>query len=299
MSEQPTTLPALRERAAVQNTQIGFSDAAGFDLAQRIAKAFSLSSLVPAQYQNNLPNCLIALDMAQRIGISPMQCAQNLYVVQGRPSWSAKFLIATFNQCGRYSSIRYEWQSEQGKPDWGCRAYAIEKATGERVQSSWITWKLVEAEGWNKKSGSKWLTMPEQMFMYRAAAWLVNTHAPEISMGLNTAEEIRDTFDATADEEGTFAVLHETVKDRIAVVEAVPEEVIEVQGVVEAPSNEPDPHADWKASIDEIATIEDFIAHLNKMPAKVKKELHAYLEAKQASIRAKTAAPAQNASSID
>jgi hypothetical protein len=147
----PATLPALRERAAMQNTQIGFSDAAGFDLAQRIAKAFSMSSLVPAQYQNNIPNCLIAIDMAQRIGISPMQAAQNLYVVQGRPSWSAKFLIGTFNQCGRYSSIRYEWQSEQGKPDWGCRAYAFEKTTGERVHSSWITWKLVEAEGWNKK----------------------------------------------------------------------------------------------------------------------------------------------------
>jgi vacuolar-type H+-ATPase subunit I/STV1 len=138
------------------------------------------------------------------------------------------------------------------------------------------------------------------MFMYRAAAWLVNTHAPEISMGLNTAEEIRDTFDATADDEGTFAV-PETVKDRIAVVEAVQheEEVIEVHAVVETKGDEPDPHADWKASIDEIATIEDFIAHLNKMPAKVKKELHTYLEAKQASIRAKTAAPAQNASSID
>jgi hypothetical protein len=119
-------------------------------------------------------------------------------------------------------------------------------------------------------------------------------------MGLNTAEEIRDTFDATADDEGTFAV-PETVKDRIAVVESVQheEEVIEVHAVVETKSDEPDPHADWKASIDEIATIEDFIAHLNKMPAKVKKELHAYLEAKQASIRAKTAAPAQNASSID
>jgi hypothetical protein len=297
----PATLPALRERAAMQNTQIGFSDAAGFDLAQRIAKAFSMSSLVPAQYQNNIPNCLIAIDMAQRIGISPMQAAQNLYVVQGRPSWSAKFLIGTFNQCGRYSSIRYEWQSEQGKPDWGCRAYAFEKTTGERVQSSWITWKLVEAEGWNKKSGSKWLTMPEQMFMYRAAAWLVNTHAPEISMGLNTAEELNDTFDADADDSGTYTVITETVKDRIAgMLEDVKEDVV-VEEVPAAPAktDEPDPHADWKASIDEIADMEGFIAALNKMPVKVKKELHAYLEAKQASIRAKTAAPAQSTSSID
>jgi hypothetical protein len=297
----PATLPALRERAAMQNTQIGFSDAAGFDLAQRIAKAFSMSSMVPAQYQNNIPNCLIAIDMASRMGASPLLVSQNLYIVQGRPTWSAKFLIATMNQCGRYSSIRYEWQSEQGKPDWGCRAYAFEKTTGERVQSSWITWKLVEAEGWNKKSGSKWLTMPEQMFMYRAAAWLVNTHAPEISMGLNTAEELNDTFDADADDSGTYTVITETVKDRIAgMLEDVKEDVV-VEEVPAAPAktDEPDPHADWKASIDEIADMEGFIAALNKMPVKVKKELHAYLEAKQASIRAKTAAPAQSTSSID
>jgi hypothetical protein len=51
----------------------------------------------------------------------------------------------------------------------------------------------VKEEGWLAKNGSKWKTMPELMFMYRAASWFINTHCPEIAMGLRTAEEIEDT----------------------------------------------------------------------------------------------------------
>ena len=34
--------------------------------------------------------------------------------------------------------------------------------------------------------------MPDQMLRYRAAAWLIRTTAPEISMGLPTADEAID-----------------------------------------------------------------------------------------------------------
>ena len=182
--------------------KVGFDNLQGFSLMQRVANALAQSTLVPQQFQGNIPNCLIGLEMAQRIGASPLMVMQNLYVVYGRPGWSAKFLIASFNQCGRFSAVRYEWQGTQGKDDWGCRAYAIEKATGERIQGPLITIKLAKDEAWYDKKGSKWQTMPELMLMYRAAAWMINSHAPEISMGLNTAEEIGDTFDAMPGPEG-------------------------------------------------------------------------------------------------
>lgn len=303
-SNQSVSLPALRERVGT-SVKVGFMDSAGFDLMQRVAKALASSNLVPPQYQNNLPNCLIALEMANRVGASPLQICQNLYVVQGRPSWSAKFLIATFNQCGRFSAIRYEWQGEKGKKDWGCRAWAIEKATGERVQSAWITWELVEAEGWNKKSGSKWLTMPEQMFMYRAAAWLVNTHAPEISMGLNTAEEIHDVIEAERTTDGTFAPV-ETVKERVEVATTTPaqeEKVIQAEVVTEEPTppvdNPADKYPDIVSELSKCQTISDLVRYMNHLPAKLKKELHGVLEHRQAELReaaAKTMAESEGTS---
>jgi len=168
------------------------ADTQAFELQLRKAKVFAASTLVPQQYRNNLPDCVIAMNMAQRIGADVLQVMQNLYIVQGKPGWSGQFLIATFNQSGRFSAMRFEWTGQPHSKDWGCRAYATEKATGETIRGAWVTWKMAESEGWTKKNGSKWLTMPEMMFQYRAAAFLVRAYAPEIAMGLQTAEEIGD-----------------------------------------------------------------------------------------------------------
>lgn len=217
MSTTPTTtIDQLRQNVAPRIDQMpqvraGFTDLQGFELAQRGAKALAASTLVPQDFRGNVANCLIALEMAQRIGASPLMVMQNLYIVHGRPGWSAKFLIATFNQCGRFSAIRFEWAGTKGKDDWACRAWAIEKETGQRIEGAWITWAMVKAERWDAKNGSKWQTMPEQMFMYRAAAWMVNTHAPEISMGLNTEDELKDTFEAVRGNDGAYVVPPESL----------------------------------------------------------------------------------------
>lgn len=173
-------------------TALGFGSSQGFEQLQRAAKLLASSTLVPKEYQGNLPNCVIALNMANRIGADPLLVMQNLYLVHGRPGWSATFLIATFNQCGRFSAMRFEFTGEQGKADWGCRAWATEKSTGERIEGSWITMAMAKAEGWIDKSGSKWKTMPQQMLQYRAASFLVRAFAPELSMGLQTQDELQD-----------------------------------------------------------------------------------------------------------
>lgn len=201
-----TSITQLKTPQQAPQVQAGFFSLQSFELIQRIAKGFSSSDLVPKQYQGNLANCMIALDMAERMGASPLMVMQSLFVVHGTPSWSAKFLIATVNACGRYSSLRYEWQGEPGADNYGCRAWAIEKSTGERLEGIWVTWKMVKAEGWDAKNGSKWKTMPDQMFVYRAASFWVRAYAPELSMGLNTVEDVVDTFDASRNTDGTYSV---------------------------------------------------------------------------------------------
>lgn len=186
--------------------QAGFFSQDSFELIQRVSKAFASSDLVPTQYKGNLANCMIAMDMAQRIGANPLMVMQNLYIVHGTPGWSSKFLVATINACGRYSSLRYEFKGVPGADDYGCRAWAVEKASGERLDGVWVTWKMVKAEGWSSKSGSKWLTMPDQMFIYRAAAFWQRAYAPELGMGLITTEELGDVIDVTPQSNGSYAM---------------------------------------------------------------------------------------------
>ena len=184
---------------ATATIQVGLTDSQSFELAQRVAKCFAMSTLVPKDYQNNLPNCVIALNMASRMGADPLMVIQNLHIVHGRPGWSAQFLIATFNKCGRFSAIRYEFTGQEGTDSWGCRAKATELATGEVLTGTTVTIAMAKKEQWFQKNGSKWQTMPEQMLMYRAASWFVRAYAPEIAMGLHTAEELRDTYEMEND----------------------------------------------------------------------------------------------------
>lgn len=189
-----------------QSNMLVFSSQDNFEQAMRMAKCLSQSSIVPAMYQDKekgLSNCIIALEMANRIKMSPLMVMQNLYVVYGNVGWSSKFLIAAWNTCGRYSTIKYEYEGNRGADDWGCRAISTDKETGEILKSALVTIKMAKIEGWFDKKGSKWLTMPELMLQYRAAAFLVRAYAPEISMGMQTKEEIDDVID----------IEHEEIKD--------------------------------------------------------------------------------------
>lgn len=162
---------------------------------QRMAKALASSTLVPDSYRGeaNLGNCIIALELSQRIGASVMAVMQSMVPIHGKPTWSASFLIATVNSCGRFSPMRFRWVGKEGTDEWGCRAFAVEREGNLELVGALVTIAMAKAEGWYGKSGSKWKTMPEQMLQYRAAAFWCRAYAPEIALGMHTSEEIHDT----------------------------------------------------------------------------------------------------------
>ena len=170
--------------------------------------------------QNAAANCLIALNMANRMGYDPLMIMQNLHIIEGRPAWSSQFIIAAINACGKFSPLRFEimnhgmtdvecietyWENKKKQTrqiktqieNVSCVAWAIEKATGERIESAKIDMVMAVKEGWYQKNGSKWQTMPDQMLRYRAAAFFGRIYAPEILMGIYSADEIRDFVDVT------------------------------------------------------------------------------------------------------
>ena len=226
---------------SVQLIRPGFSNQAGFALLMQMAKVFAGSHIVPTLFRANVNNAIIACHMAGRMGVDPLTVMQNLYIVNGKPGWSSQFLIAVWNSCGKFTPLRFEWI--QDGPQKGCRAYATEIATGEKLIGTTITEKMVKAEGWYSKSGSKWQTMPEQMYMYRAAAFMVRAFAPELALGIHTADEMEDVTGGkavqavqlenfTAMDDGSAAAAAIAVAE-VASVEVAPVEVAEVASVAE------------------------------------------------------------------
>lgn len=168
-----------------------FGTSDNFIMAMQMAKALASSTIVPATFQKNDANCLIAIEQAQRLRVSPLMVMQNLYVIQGRPSWSSKFLIAAINNSGKFDmELQFEeTRDKDGKP-YSCLAWTTKN--GRRVEGMNVDMEMAEAEGWLGKNGSKWKTMPQLMLRYRAASFFSSLNCPELTMGLYTKEEMQD-----------------------------------------------------------------------------------------------------------
>ena len=220
---------------AIQPSQaqavVNFFDPSQFETMQRVCKMFASSELVPDMYKASeknpiekaISNCMIAIEIAQRIGASPLMVMQKMVPIYGKPSWSSKFLVATVNTCGRFNPLQYRF-TEKGmlgmvdytdyvwdnatrskKPvvkqfdgkkimDIECVAYTTAKGSDQVLESSPVSLRLAIKEGWYTKNGSKWQTMAKQMLMYRAASFWTSAYAPELSMGMRTVEEQQDIY---------------------------------------------------------------------------------------------------------
>ena len=206
---EETELPAAQEpvtlQVAVPTAVTMWNDPKLMNMSVRTARMLSCSALVPDSYRQSPENCLVAIDISNRMGVSPLMVMQNLYVVKGKPSWSGSFCAAAINGCGRFSPLEYVFVGEQGKPSWGCYATAVRLSNGVRCQSDVITMDMAQMEGWLNKPGSKWKTMPRQMMMYRAAAFFARAHCSDILLGIPTKEEVQDV--SGYEEEGKQTVV--------------------------------------------------------------------------------------------
>lgn len=219
-----------------------------FELVQRQAMMLSKSTLVPKDFAGNVANCAIALNVAKRTRLDPLMVCQNLAIIHGRPSWSATALIGMINASGKFSPLRFVFDSDEA-PTW-CYAVARDMATGEELKGERITLEMAKKEGWSTKNGSKWLTMPGQMLRYRAASFWSRAYASDMSLGMYTQDEVRD-----------FAEPPRNVtpaKVNPFVAEPEPEEpadpvVQDVEVVVEEPKPETKPKGHAKPHADKIA----------------------------------------------
>ena len=181
-----------------------WNDTKTMNLAWRTAGMLSKSALVPEAYRNRPEDCLIAIDIANRQGVSPLMVLQNLYVVKGKPAWSGSFCAAAINGCGKFTPLEYVFVDEGGG---GCFARATRLSNGSVCVSDTVTMQMAHDEDWLDKKGSKWKTMPRQMMMYRAASFFARAHCPEVLLGIQTVEEVQDVRGYEEPEKATTTVV--------------------------------------------------------------------------------------------
>ncbi len=199
--------PPTQEKANLPMTRGGF-EITNMEQAWRFANALADSSIVPDSYKKKPTDCLVALDLASRLNAPWLAVMQHVYAVHGRPAMDSALCTALVNRSNIFlDPLDYEVEGrDPSDTKYKVRAFATRKSTGKVLYGPWITWELVKAERWDSKDGSKWRTMPDQMFHYRAASWFQRRHCPELTMGMLTLEEAEEVpvkhVDATIVEPG-------------------------------------------------------------------------------------------------
>lgn len=155
-----------------------------FKMASELCKA----DIIPQAYKGKVADTAIAIDMANRMGVSPMMVMQSMFVVKGKPSWSGQACLSFIR--AKFTDVKVIYVGTKGTDDRGCYVKATDK-DGDVLEGTTVTMAMAKTEGWT--SNSKWRNMPEQMLAYRAASFFARVHCPETLMGVQVEGEVEDS----------------------------------------------------------------------------------------------------------
>lgn len=160
-------------------------DVQKFDHLQRVGKMLAMSPLFPEHLRKGgmeaaVANGALVLNMANRLNEDPLTVAQNIYFVGGRPGWNTTYMIAKANQSGVFRDP-IDWEIKGKGDTLSVTAFGVLARTGKRVEVT-LDWSTAVKEGWTKNP--KYQSIPEQMFRYRSAAFLIRLYCPEVMIGL-------------------------------------------------------------------------------------------------------------------
>lgn len=171
-----------------------WNDVKIFEATQRMARLLAESSIVPQAYRGKIADCVIAIDIANRMGLSPMVVMQNSQVVSNNFSWKGTACKAMIDGCGKYERTRYVEVGEEGKDSYGVYLEATTK-DGEVIKGVTVTVGMAKSEGWWQRN-PKWANLTSLMLRYRASAFFMRTECASLAMGFLTAEENEDVYNS-------------------------------------------------------------------------------------------------------
>lgn len=176
----------------IQQNQIYQKPIQEFSDNWRMATQLAKSTIIPKSYQNQPENVIVAIGMAQKLGLDPFTIMQNLNIINGKTSWSGSFCRTLIEKSNKYTNLQLIFVGEKGTDTYGCYMQGINKETGELIKGPEVNIKMARAEKWT--SNTKWINMPELMLSYRATSFFARVYVPEALNGVQTTEEIEDIF---------------------------------------------------------------------------------------------------------
>jgi hypothetical protein len=224
-----TESTALAPAASAAAPLAFLQDSAAFEHLWRVAKAFSMSGMVPGHFQGKPESCMVALMYAQQLGEHPMVMFQEVTVISGRPGTSARFAIARANKSGLLRGP-ITWASKGKGDTLEVTASATLRETGEAITAV-VSMEEAKADGWTRNP--KYKSIPEQMLRWRAATRLINLYMPEVLFGLGVSDDAEVRAARVKDVSTAGGDVVADLNRQIAAAKPEPEPVAEPVEVIE------------------------------------------------------------------
>lgn len=157
-----------------------------WEMAQNLSK----SDILPDNYKNKPQNVIVAVGVANQMGLDPFTVMQNLSIIRGKASWSGSFCRTLIERTRKFTNLELNYIGEKGKDSYGCYLSATRVSDGKIIKGPEVTMAMAKAEKWT--TNPKWNSLSELMLAYRCQSYFCRVHCPEAMNGIYTAEEIED-----------------------------------------------------------------------------------------------------------
>ncbi|MDD7184695.1 MAG: hypothetical protein PUH54_03345, partial [Oscillospiraceae bacterium] len=107
--------------------------------AYKLAQTMCQADIIPLAYKNKPADCMIAIDMASRMGVSPLMVMQSLYVVKGKPSWSGQACMSFIQANPNFKNVAPVYVGEPNTDSRGCYISAERTSDGAEVKGVCVT----------------------------------------------------------------------------------------------------------------------------------------------------------------
>lgn len=169
-------------RLGMQTVPRTFSEQMHF--AEAVSQA---KGMLPRAYEGNPANVLVAVQYGASLGIEPMAALQNIDVIQGKPTLSAKAVAALVRAGGHKLWIA----EDEARKSVTCTIVRGDDKEHPFTATRDMAW----AQQMGLTSKDNYKKQPMTMLMWRAITACANKACPELFLGLGgayTADELHD-----------------------------------------------------------------------------------------------------------
>ena len=159
-----------------------------FEQALTFANSLADSQMVPKDFMGKPGNCLVAIQWGMELGLKPLQCMQNIAVINGRPSLWGDAVMALVLASPHCKDVI---ETYEGTGD-NYAAVCVAKRHGRADKTGRFSLVDAKAAGLLGKSGP-WTQYRDRMMKMRARAFALRDQFADVLKGMAVAEEVMDT----------------------------------------------------------------------------------------------------------